>query len=779
MSNAQYSETLKRERSLSKYIPQQSHVTDDIIITKSGDFQKTYRVQGTAFETAGKSGVQIPKEALNMLLRGVGDSHVAIYKHEHHRRTSAVLPPFVHGWAGEFNDRYTQTLKDLDPFTTDLFLTVVLRPVVSGIARGIIRAGRRTTAQILKEREKNISKLNEICADVEATLSRNNLQPLGIYQRYDGVVMSSALSFLNLLLTMEWQEVAVTRSPIYEAIGGAHVNVGTSTIALTNEKGTKYLKAIELLDYSSETWPAMLADLQKEPYEYLITQSFCILDRADGMRTLKRQRGQLISSEDSGADAVDSLQEAIRALRRGDFCLGEYHCTFMVASDTVEKVGENAADFIALLKDKGFIPAVSRLATDACYFSQLPCAFDDRPRIAWLTSRNVASLIGFHTFLSGRASGLPWGDALAVFPTPSSTPFYFSFHAVQNDGKDYFNQRILANTIFVGVSGSGKSTLLNALYVFAARYSMDGDYAAVTIDIDRAAEGTILAMGGAYLAFQNGEPSGLNPFWLPDTAENVMFLETLVDMLAGGLSVVESLQVSKAVRTVMKFPKEKRSLSLLLQNMTNADATREDNLHVRLSKWCRNNGTGAPGSLWWVLDNEVDAIDLSTHQYYGFDVTPFLDLPVISGPIIHTLLHYINSMIDGRRFTLWIDEAFRSLDNPTICASLGKRLPTIRKANGFLVLATQSPETITNSSISMELREQVATRVFLPNSNAREIDYIEGMGLTPTEFLIVKQMPVDSRLFLVKQLGQSTVARLNLTGMDADLKIISTAGSFL
>jgi type IV secretion system protein VirB4 len=48
-------------------------------------------------------------------------------------------------------------------------------------------------------------------------------------------------------------------------------------------------------------------------------------------------------------------------------------------------------------------------------------------------------------------------------------------------------------------------------------------------DKDRGAEILIRAMGGRYLAVENGKPTGFNPFQREPTESNILFLETLVE----------------------------------------------------------------------------------------------------------------------------------------------------------------------------------------------------------------------------------------------------------
>jgi len=98
---------------------------------------------------------------------------------------------------------------------------------------------------------------------------------------------------------------------------------------------------------------------------------------------------------------------------------------------------------------------------------------------------------------------------------------------------------------------------------------------------------------------------------------------------------------------------------------------------------------------------------------------------------------------------------------------------TIRKQNGFGVYMTQSPSDTLRSPIARALIEQTATFIFLSNPTADYQDYVEGFKLTETEFELLKSLGEGSRMFMLKQGGNVSIATLNLNGFNDDLKILS------
>ncbi len=91
-----------------------------------------------------------------------------------------------------------------------------------------------------------------------------------------------------------------------------------------------------------------------------------------------------------------------------------------------------------------------------------------------------------------------------------------------------------------------------------------------------------------------------------------------------------------------------------------------------------------------------------------------------------------------------------------------------------MCLATQSVSDVLAYPISRTLIEQTPTKVFFPNPEASDAEYVDGMGLSEREFRLIKeQLTVGSRQLLIRQGHHSVVCQLDLKGLDGELAIIS------
>src|SRR3954469_724343 len=91
-------------------------------------------------------------------------------------------------------------------------------------------------------------------------------------------------------------------------------------------------------------------------------------------------------------------------------------------------------------------------------------------------------------------------------------------------------------------------------------------------------------------------------------------------------------------------------------------------------------------------------------------MTALLDDPDVRGPAMAYLFHRVEALVDGRRLVVAIDEFWKALADPAFRDMVNDKLKTIRKRNGVLILATQSPRDALNSPIAHSIIEQCRRR---------------------------------------------------------------------
>jgi type IV secretion system protein VirB4 len=235
------------------------------------------------------------------------------------------------------------------------------------------------------------------------------------------------------------------------------------------------------------------------------------------------------------------------------------------------------------------------------------------------------------------------------------------------------------------------------------------------------------------------------------------------------LPVREESDLELALRGTLALDLCERRLSRLIEFL---DPTSADGLYARLSPWCHLTA----GDYAWAFDNSEDLIvpRLAANSLIGFDCTDQINHLGIRTPMTAYLLHVVSQLLGTRRLVCFMDEFQALLADPSFAGFADKSLPTWRKLDGVMFMATQSPRKVIESPISRSVVEQTPTKIFLPNNDANREDYIDGFGLTVREFKLIKeQLEPGSRSFLVKQGRHSVVCQLDLKGFARELAVIS------
>lgn len=776
-ANPKFAKEAKKEVPLSAFIPYTNHVTKHIVRLVGGEYIVTLKLSGAAHESADAQDINIWHDQLNNFLRNIASPQVAVWSHVV-RRFYNEFPggEFAPGFCADFNEHYRERVTVQKGLVNELYLTLVYRPEQNALGKFFGMFNKRSSEELAQQQKEAIEAVTDLMNAAVAALDRYEPEVLGCYE-HNQLLFSETLEFLAFLVDGEWRRFPVTRSEIRDVLATSRPFFGKG--GLMSFKGpsrSQYGAVIAIQEYPAITCPGILNDMLGMPFEFVLSQSFTFLGKQDALSSMKRQHGRMVNSGDLAQSQVADIEEAMDDLVSNRFVMGAHSLSLIIRADDTKALSDAISLTGASLSDAGMKWAREDAAMAGAFFAQLPGNFGYRIRVATITSRNFAGFACMHNYPIGRIRNNQWGDALTVFRTSSGSPYYFNFHKGE-DGSDAKraakmdpNHKDLANTIVIGQSGAGKTVLENFLLAQAMKFNQPPAkrLTAVLFDKDLGASVAVRAMGGRYYPLKNGVPTGFNPFQLEPTPGNRTFIEGLVRQLVARadspLTPSQEREIAKAIDGVMAAPKPMRRLGAVLQFLNPTDA---NGIHARLARWCGS----AP--LGWVFDNKEDTLVVDDCPVVGFDVTEFLANPETRTPVVMYLFHRIESLLDGRRVPIFMDE-FGQLLNDKAFEDLSKnKLVTIRKQDGFLVMFTQSPKQVLSNPISFAIIEQTATKIFLPNPAADYKDYVEGFKLTVREYEIIRSLPEKSRRFLIKQGKNSVVAELNLKGFDDELAVLS------
>ena len=750
------------EDATSRVIPFSSQLTDHIVSSVNGDYMSSWIVDGLSFEGLSEQDAYARMEALNMFVRSMSNGKFAFWVHRVRRVVAdGLCIPESEGFARAFLEKYYASLATGGLMSTELYLTVIYRPFPQRSNKLVGRIG-ATLDDIRRENEEVVDVLDNVDRQVASTLAVYGARRLGSYE-HQGRMFSQQLEFYAYLVNGYWWRIPVKRVPLYKYLATSRVLFGNELMETRDTYGSMFSAFVDIKDYADFSEPGILNTMLSLPCEYVETHSFSPMGPLDARAALKRQRNQMLSSEDNSGSQIAQIDQAMDDLTSGNFSLGEYHYLMQVKGQNVDQVKAARSAAIEGLQAAGFLGVPLDLVVDSAYASQFPTNWRSRPRSAKLSSRNFCGLCALHNFTAGKRDGNPWGEAVTILRSPAAQPVYFNFHTTPPK-EDSWDLKALGNTQIIGKSGGGKTVLALFLMMNLLKYGTQ----CVFFDKDRGAEIAIRACNGKYLSMERGVPTGFNPFKLEPTTENVLFWEDLVKFctLFGGQEHTprEQSEIAHAVRAVAMLPQQHRSFGAVLQNLPNVDA---NSIAERLKKWC------AGGSLGWALDCPADQLAFEDGRIYGFDYTELLDDVATCPAVMMYLMFRVEKLIDGRRFAFFMDEYWKALSVSYFEDFAKNKQKTIRKQNGFGVYMTQSPADTLQSPIARALIEQTATFIFLPNPTADRADYVEGFKLTETEFGVIRSLGEGSRMFMVKQGDSVGLATLNLQGFGDELKVLS------
>lgn len=747
----------KREVSAADFIPYDHHWDKETIITKERELLQVIKIEGFSFETADDDVVDMKKMVRNSLYKSMADGTFAVWFHMIRRRQSAypggTMPP---GFAKHVDDKWRNKHHSKSTFVNELYITVVRKKDTKGAAKleNIFnaleqKANKEADAVMLKEMHKE---LKEAVYRVMATFKDYGARTLTTHMTEYGP-NSELLEFLGKLVNAgDSQKMLVPTIDIAHYLPINRLYFGNRAIEIRTPTGTKYAGMISIKEYAPHTAAGIMDAFLQLPFEFVVSQSYQFENRQTNIGSMQLQQRRMQQAQDVAVSQVVEINTALDMSMSGHIAFGHHHLTVLCYEDNLNALEGALSMVVAEMVNVGINPVREKLVLEQCFWAQLPGNFDYIGRKAKINTLNIAGFAAMHNYPTGKESGNHWGDAVTVFDTTSGTPFYFNFHA-----------RDVGHTTIIGPTGAGKTVLMNFLCAQARKYNCR----MFMFDKDRGAEIFVRALDGKYTNIDPGRPCYFNPLQLDDTMENRGFITEWLAALvssAGEIVTADDLEViNRAVEGNFKLAKENR----VLRNIApffglEGPAT----LASRLKQWHSN------GRFAQIFDNVHDVVDFHSDTVFGFEMGDVLANKQCLIPVLLYLFHRIQISLDGTPTMIILDEAWALIDNKVFAGKIKDWLKTLRKLNGMVVFATQSVEDAVNSDISDTLIQQTATQIFLPNPKATE-PYRKAFMLSEREFNLLKNTDPGTRYFLVKQGKDVVVARIDLSGMDDIIHVLS------
>ncbi|MBA2648290.1 MAG: VirB4 family type IV secretion/conjugal transfer ATPase [Legionella sp.] len=794
------SKLLKQARAevrLSELVPFTHLNSATVFECESGAPGSTIKVEGIAFITQDNSSLNQLNAQWHQALTSLDERFIQ-YVTVHRKKESLNLEGnFTSDFDRRVDEKYHARFKNKALFKNDIYLTTLLKGDNSSkAAKGINYLSRLSSYLSPKDlrslnRNNNLSLLESKVSQLKSQLAPFNPRLLGKNDAQSGT--SELMGFLSLFVNARTSiafKNPVFNAPIAQSIADTHKeevryprgHLGQYLSAHriffgeyiqfqgATPQDCRFGALLSIKNYGRETAHIVLDPLYELECEFIATHSFAPLARDAALKEIARKRSKLINAEDMGISQIEELSTLEDDIASEKALLGYHHNSLLLLADSIDELNTHILEATRAYAYAGIVMVRETFGIEPMFCAQMPGNHHYITRASLITSHNFTDFCSLHNYQTGFKNGNHLSNAVTLLETPSKTPVYFNFHT-----RGSSTNPAPGHTAVFGATNAGKNTLVAFLDSQMGRYNNRSFF----LDRNEAAKIYVLSHKNSSYTVISPDTQNeikINPFQLADTQENRTFLKSFMAELVKrpGEDDLPS-DLAELLNECVNYAFD--SLDIRFRQLTHI----VKNLPLQFSRWpelrrfLQAQGLREAGEFAWLFDNEFDSLNLNFDKV-GFDVTYLMDevSSLISTPVYMVLLHRMRLCLDGRLTSFIIDEAWGVFNSPFWLKVLDSWVPTIRKLNGHFIFMTQSPETVLLSSIAPVILANVVTTIIFPNSDADPITYKKGLGLSESEFQIIRNANPASRQFLYRQRGeQSILCRLDLGFLNDEIRVFS------
>lgn len=748
---------MRNEEQISRHMNIVSHYDDNTLLDKSGKLIQIIKIAGIDAFTKDNETLDAYKNRRNNLLKSFS-SEFALYFWEMRRKGRHIASgDFKEGYAQAVNQKYQALLEQRTLYTNDLYLAVMTKPATGKLNTGLHFLTSLSHAANKEEQQSYLVRQHQalVCATQKIISALTDYNPLllSVYEKNE-IKFSEPLEFLSQIINFDKRTMplAIEDAEKILPISRLFFNRKAGVIEMRKADNTKQFAAmLSIKAYQPFTYQGLLNQISAMPVEYTLTQSFRFYDKQVAKTRLRDQQKEMLQTQEDSISQTEQISDVFDDTAGGEVGYGAHHLTIACYAETQDKLNQQVAALIAKLSEIDITCVREDIGSELAFWAQLPGNFGYICRAADISTKNFAAFMSLHNCAMGKPSGNHWHHPVTALETYSGSPYYFNFHY-----KD------VGNFLVFGAMGSGKTVLIGFLILQSMKFGGKR----VIFDKDRGLEILVRAMGGVYETIRPGIATGFNPCQLSDTAENRKFFSLLLNRMLG-VDEQETTVIEHAINGLYRLSQEERQFKHMASFF---GAKKPGSLRERFDQW-HSDGVHA-----WLFDNAVDTLNLNP-DVLGFDLGHILADKECKTPALMYLTYCVEKSIEGHRGLLFLDEGWIGLNDDYFRDMIQDWSRTPRKKNNIFGLATQVANDTANSAISKSINESSFCKIFFPNPSADKTVYIDGFGLTEHEYEIVKTLADDQHYFLLTHgrgvHKQSVVVRLNLSGMEDEIAIIS------
>ncbi|MBU5612655.1 VirB4 family type IV secretion/conjugal transfer ATPase [Geomonas azotofigens] len=737
-------------------------VDDGVIVGKNGAFMAAWLYQGEDNASSTDEQRDMVSFRINQAFSGLGNGwmiHVDAVRRPAPRYSERSLSHFPDPVSQAIDEERRRLFERLGTMYEGYFvLTVTYFPPLLAQAKlvDLMFEDDSVTLDHKACTEDLIGRFKRECMNIESHLSAavrlTRLCGKKVTEE-DGstVTHDEFLRWLQFCCTGLNHPVRLPDNPMYidMLVGGVEMWSG-----VVPRIGRKFVQVVAIGGLPLEGTPGMLTALGEQPCEYRWSSRFIFMDSVEAVAHLEKYRkkwkqkirgffDQVFNTNTGHIDQdalsmVQDAESAIAEINSGLVAAGYYTSVVVLMDENRDRL-ETAARFVEkAVSQLGFCAYVETINTQDAFFGSLPGHGVENVRRPIINTMNLADLLPTSTIWTGTNTAPcpmypPLAPPLMECVTHGATPFRFNLHT-----------RDLGHTLMFGPTRAGKSTHLGIIALQLLRYEGMSIY---VFDKGMSMYPTTKAVGGAHFSVA-ADDSRLA--FCP-----LQFLETKGDR-AWAMEWIDTILALNGVATT---PGQRNEIGNAVMSMHESGAhtmsefwltIQDEPIREALKQYTVD---GMMGNL---LDAESDGLALS--RFTTFEIEELMNLgEKFALPVLLYLFRRIERSLRGQPAALIIDEAWIALGHAAFRDKIREWLKAFAKKNCLVLLATQSLTDAANSGILDVIVESTATKIFLPNVYARDVDtaaLYRRMGLNTRQIEILATAVPKRHYYCVSEGGR-------------------------
>jgi type IV secretion/conjugal transfer VirB4 family ATPase len=755
---------------LAEYLPWSFLAEEGVVQHKDGALQKTFRFRGPDLESATAHELMGVSGAFNNALRRLSDGWAVFI--EAQRCPIGEYPENVWPTAASraIDDERKSYFKQSDRyFANEYYLTLVYKAPLSLDAKSKWFMANTVTSE---HDHQNQNMFFETINEVMGMLSC-------LFPSFESLNDDDTLTYLHSTISSRRHKIITPDIPMYldHILCDEGVEHG-----LGLKLGQHFIKTLSIKSFPSETFPGILNALNDLNFPFRWSTRFLSLGQETGKAALNNFRRmwfagrkkittilqEIATQSESALGETSALNKsadadaAIQLLDEGLVSFGHFTATVSVWDENQKSADQKINRAAQIINRLGFSCHIETLNALDAWLSSVPGNTTANVRRPLVHTLNLAHMAPLSAMWSGEASNMHLNAAPHFFAQSNgNSPFRFS----SNVGD-------VGHTLIFGPTGAGKSTLLS----FMAAQWLKYDKAQVFI-FDKGYSSRVITEcnnGSFFVIGANSQQPCFQPLrnvHLDD--ERIWASEWLLEILSDqGLSITTEMR-SEIWHSLLNLAEQElssRTMSVFASLVQDHDV-KEALIPFKVG-----------GAYGYLFDASNEHNDDNAWQTY--ETAELFEKRGAVKPVLSYLFHRLHKRFDGKPTLLILDEAWLFLEDSAFAKKIEQWLKELRKANVYVIFATQSLADAMQSTIAVALKESCPTKIFLPNASARDLSsasFYSEMGLNDRQIDIIANAtskkdyyvtsPAGARLFSLA-LGPIALALCGSSSVD-DQKMLA------